>query len=271
LSILPPFSPANPNSIHPAFWDIFYDWSLGNPRAKHPLLRDVLAFPHPWTYYLAILLNTILRFNWIFYAIYQTEIQTFSKMNFGIAVSEVVRRSIWATFRIDNEHCANITQSRAYNDVILPYISHDLEHESNANAAHAETAHQTLNYADLLAGDNDPAVRRLLSQRERLRQGHDVEDPMPTRIGGILDADPEDGSTGAPVRRASTLSRMGTIIGKAHTQDFERKRIRSGGLAEEVEEESSGGEEADAYGGLAGYASSEDEIGDGDDRRGLRG
>ncbi|KAJ8104862.1 hypothetical protein OPT61_g10528 [Boeremia exigua] len=32
------------NAIYTSFWDIYYDWSLGDPRAKHPFLRKELGY-----------------------------------------------------------------------------------------------------------------------------------------------------------------------------------------------------------------------------------
>jgi xenotropic and polytropic retrovirus receptor 1 len=211
-------------------------------------------------------LDLIFRFNWIFYAIYQEQIQTFSKMNFGIAISEVLRRWIWAVFRTENEHCANITQSRAHNEVVLPYISQKSEHESNGNAAHAETARETLNDAEVLGGDQEAAVSRLLHQHQQ-HPGlqTDLENQDAHRVAGAVDTDRKNGpEQPKPLRRSSrrsTLSRMGTIIARAHTEDFEGKRGGGGGLvAGEEEDEESSEDEDDGPGG--GYASSEEEYGD---------
>jgi xenotropic and polytropic retrovirus receptor 1 len=210
-------------------------------------------------------LDLILRFNWIFYAIYQEQIQTFSKMNFGIAISEVIRRWIWAVFRIENEHCANITQSRAHNEVVLPYISQRFN-ESSGNAAHAETAHETLNHAEVLGEDQDAAVSRPLRQHQQ-HPGlqTDLENQDAHRLARAVDTDRENGpEQPKPLRRSSrqsTLSRMGTIIGRAHTEDFERKRGGGGGsVVGEDEDEESSEEEYDGPGG--GYAGSEEEHGD---------
>lgn len=60
------------NSVYCIFWDLSYDWSLTlNPWHKTPFLRSELAFRnYTWLYYIAIVLDPILRFNWIFYVIF---------------------------------------------------------------------------------------------------------------------------------------------------------------------------------------------------------
>lgn len=81
------------------------DWSLGDPYAQYPFLRSVLGYKHPWMYYGAMFLDPILRFNWIFYAIYVDDLQHSAILSFLIALSEACRRGMWAIFRVENEHC----------------------------------------------------------------------------------------------------------------------------------------------------------------------
>ncbi|KAJ5517908.1 SPX N-terminal [Penicillium expansum] len=56
------------NAVYASVWDLIMDWSLGNPYAKNPMLREVLAFRRVWVYYAAMLLDVVIRFNWILYA-----------------------------------------------------------------------------------------------------------------------------------------------------------------------------------------------------------
>jgi xenotropic and polytropic retrovirus receptor 1 len=81
------------------------DWSLGDPWAQKPLLRDVLGYKRSWWYYAAMIVDPILRFNWIFYAIFADDVQHSAILSFFIALSEVFRRGIWTIFRVENEHC----------------------------------------------------------------------------------------------------------------------------------------------------------------------
>ncbi|KAJ5108573.1 hypothetical protein N7456_005248 [Penicillium angulare] len=110
------------NACFTSFWDVVFDWSLGNFYNKENwLLRDTLTFRRKWVYYVAALLNIIIRFNWIFYAIYANDIQHSAILSFMISLSEVLRRGIWVIFRVENEHCENVRLVRAFREPPLPY------------------------------------------------------------------------------------------------------------------------------------------------------
>lgn len=97
------------------------DFSLLQPHTHHRFLRDVTALKSRWLYYLIMTLDPILRFNWIFYAIFTHNTQHSSTVSFLIGFSEVTRRGLWTLLRVENEHCANVKQYRASRDVPLPY------------------------------------------------------------------------------------------------------------------------------------------------------
>ena len=78
---------------------------LLNPYAAWPFLRQEMAFKRPIIYYIAMVADSLLRFNWIFYVIFASNIQHSTAVSFFINLSEVFRRWIWAFFRMDNEHC----------------------------------------------------------------------------------------------------------------------------------------------------------------------
>lgn len=109
------------NAVYTSVWDLVMDWSLGNPYAKHPLLREGLAFRQVWVYYTAMVLNVIIRFNWIFYPIFTHDIHHSAVLGFLVAASEVCRRGIWSILRVENEHCTNVLLLRASRSVPLPY------------------------------------------------------------------------------------------------------------------------------------------------------
>src|ERR1700710_3086829 len=100
------------------------DWSVLQPHAKTRFLRDVRGYKNPYWYYLAMLLDPIIRFNWIFYAIYTHDLQHNTIVSFLVGLSEVTRRGMWTAFRVENEHCSNVARFKASRDVPLPY---DLE------------------------------------------------------------------------------------------------------------------------------------------------
>ena len=63
------------------------DWSLFDFYSHPRLLRDNLAFKSIWIYYAAMILDPILRFNWIFYAIYGHDIQHSALLSFMVSFS----------------------------------------------------------------------------------------------------------------------------------------------------------------------------------------
>ncbi|KAK4501649.1 hypothetical protein PRZ48_007458 [Zasmidium cellare] len=113
---------ASVNSIYCIVWDIQYDWSLGNFEAKHWGLRETLIFrKHAWVYYVAIVIDVILRLNWIPYCIWTKDAQHASIVSFIVGFSEVSRRGMWIIFRLENEQAANIERRKAVRDMKLPY------------------------------------------------------------------------------------------------------------------------------------------------------
>lgn len=94
-------------SIYTSAWDLLMDWSLLRPHARHPFLRDELAFADVWpVYYVAIVVNVILRFSW---TIYLLPGSTGLLKVFVIALLEALRRVvIWNIFRLENEHLVRV-------------------------------------------------------------------------------------------------------------------------------------------------------------------
>jgi hypothetical protein len=52
-----------------------------------------------------MVIDPLLRFNWVFYAFYINELQHSAALSFFVALTEVTRRGIWVLFRVENEHC----------------------------------------------------------------------------------------------------------------------------------------------------------------------
>lgn len=109
------------NTVVCTFWDLFMDWSLMQVGSKNFLLRDELAFGSTAPYYCAMVLDPILRCNWIFYIIYASQVQQSAKVSFFVALSEALRRFVWVLFRVENEHCSNVMRFRASRDITLPF------------------------------------------------------------------------------------------------------------------------------------------------------
>ncbi|KAL4759790.1 SPX and EXS domain-containing protein [Aspergillus foveolatus] len=179
------------NAIYVSVWDLAMDWSLGNPYAKHPLLRETLAFRRAWVYYVAIVIDVVIRFNWIFYAIFAHDIQHSAVLSFVISFSEIFRRGIWTVFRVENEHCTNVLLFRASRDVPLPY---------SVPCADGQIEQQQ---------PPEPEVHEVQASLTAVPT-HDFEEAAP--------------SPGVASARPRTLTRVGTIMAAAHAQDFQRKK-----------------------------------------------
>ena len=109
------------NSIYVSLWDVLIDWSLGHSGVEWRLLREPLGFSWPPIYYIAMVVDPIFRFNWIFYLIGPNELQQSALLPFFVSLSEIFRRAFWALFRVENEHMTNVGMFRASRDLPLPY------------------------------------------------------------------------------------------------------------------------------------------------------
>lgn len=177
------------------------DWSLLQPHANRPFLRDVRGYKHAWWYYVAIIIDPILRFNWIFYAIYTHDLQHNSVASFLVGFSEVTRRGMWTLFRVENEHCSNVARFKASRDVPLPY---EIDNESQREALD----HEGDSTPEDQTAQSSPALSRHL-----------------TRTSSALEAGPSHG--GSSLRRRAGPARSFTftqMVADAHMQDFEKKR-----------------------------------------------
>jgi hypothetical protein len=189
------------NSVYTSVWDLIMDWSLGNPYSKHPLLREVLAFRKAWIYYAAMVIDVVIRFNWIFYAIFSHEIQHSALLSFVVSFTEVCRRGIWSIFRVENEHCTNVLLFRASRDVPLPY-------EASA----------FVRPAPAVDGGESPEDMQLWEQPNPATPflpPDDIEHGAPS--GSSLRARHRQPSAG--------IVRVGAALASAHAQDFQRRRL----------------------------------------------
>jgi xenotropic and polytropic retrovirus receptor 1 len=188
------------NSLYTCIWDVVMDWSLGNPYAKRILLRDELGFRHAWVYYAAIVLDVVVRFNWIFYAIFSRDIQHSAFLSFFVGLSEVFRRGVWSVFRVENEHCANVMKFYASREPTLPY-KFDVTQRSREGSRADDV---------------------------QLQEQQNVPSP-------VIDVETGVGSPGTSSVRAryptgrpsGSLRRLSFRAGTAHTQDFERRQLPS--------------------------------------------
>ncbi|XP_033129294.1 phosphate transporter PHO1 homolog 2 [Brassica rapa] len=113
------------------YWDFVHDWGLLNRTSKNRWLRDKLLVPHKRVYFIAMILNVVLRFAWL-----QTVLDFEFKFLHSqtvlavVACLEIIRRGIWNFFRLENEHLNNVGKYRAFKSVPLPF-SYDEDDEKD--------------------------------------------------------------------------------------------------------------------------------------------
>jgi hypothetical protein len=184
------------------------DWSLLNPHAKKRFLRDTLAYKQTWIYYVAIVLDPILRFNWIFYAIFAKDVQHSALLSFFVSFSEVCRRGMWIVFRVENEHCTNVGRFRASRDVPLPFSLHSPEGPAAMESGLSPIA-SVPTQPPTPAGGSTPGTR--ITPATTTGSEHHTTPSLRRRK-----------LTPSPL--VSGLNRVGSIMHAAHAQDFERRK-----------------------------------------------
>lgn len=207
------------NAIYTSFWDIYYDWSLGDPRARHPFLRKELGYKKVWWYYTAMIIDPILRFAWVLYIVDPLQLQHSAKTSFCSALAEIFRRGIWSVFRVENEHCTNVSRFRASRDVPLPYVvtpSPEVQSpaaEQRGDRVDEEQPKRKRKSATMPVEGTTPASSTSGADLDRSRSSTKQRRGFPQV---------EDDFRPSPLQRAFT--HVGQIFRDAHAQDFERKK-----------------------------------------------
>jgi hypothetical protein len=208
-----------------------------------------------------MVVDPIIRFNWIFYAIYAHDLQHSSLVSFFVAFTEVIRRGIWVLFRVENEHCSNVFNHRASRDIPLPY---PINAESQENLLRKADEDNILDpqHGGVAPGSLDGHTspdRASRANRTPLRPATTAEEHLSRHASRTTGTDlerglaaanktpslrhrPRDTNTDSPITRA--LRRAGSTILSAHAQDYERKR-KPGDLDEASEGEGSSDSDGD--------------------------
>ncbi|KAK3378480.1 EXS family-domain-containing protein [Podospora didyma] len=199
------------------------DFSLLQPHARNSFLRDITAIRPIWVYYVVMIVDPILRFSWIFYAIFTHNTQHNTIVSFLISFAEVIRRGMWTVFRVENEHCGNVAQYKASRDTPLPYRLETLVEEPGLEAAVGVPS----------PPQGEDAVSPLLAATSARTTGADIPGSDTIAPGSMAmppnqadEAQPEEGSGTFRRRRADTLGRKSIlrVMAEAHKQDFEKRR-----------------------------------------------
>jgi hypothetical protein len=188
------------NSVYSGLWDIFMDWSLMQNKW---LLRDDIVYP-AWWYYFSMVSDIALRFQWIFYALFNRQIGQSAITSFCIGVAEIVRRFIWLSIRLENEHVGNIHLFKASREVPLPYTT--ILRSSRQPSSEEPSEGATTGYL---------SIHRAVDEEQQ-----------------------------QPERTPSSMGRRGTVLNSevfrtvtraivnAHAKDFQRKKSQVNEMAE---------------------------------------
>ncbi|GAU19789.1 hypothetical protein TSUD_170140 [Trifolium subterraneum] len=110
-------------TIGNTYWDIVIDWGLLRRSSRNPWLRDKLSVPYKSVYFLAMVLNVILRLAWMqsVLGINEAPFLHRTALTAIVACLEILRRGIWNFFRLENEHLNNVGKYRSFKSVPLPF------------------------------------------------------------------------------------------------------------------------------------------------------
>ncbi|KAK3327609.1 SPX domain-containing protein [Cercophora scortea] len=210
------------NAIYCSIWDIFMDFSLLQSNSKHWLLRDIIALKSVWAYYAIMVVDPVLRFSWIFYAIFTHNTQHSTVVSFFVAFAEVMRRGMWTVIRVENEHCGNVAQYKASRDTPLPYHLEEPETERSslevsggagpADGRESRTSATT-------TGAQVPGSGRTVPIA--------TAKPTATAEGPLAEEAAGGPSSTFRRRRSDTMGKKSIlrVMAEAHKQDFEKKRL----------------------------------------------
>ncbi|KAL6940603.1 hypothetical protein ACO0QE_004513 [Hanseniaspora vineae] len=207
------------NSVFSALWDIILDWSLFQSLdwSTFLLRKDMYIAGtknwkngrYPWkgrmVYYMAIIIDFIIRFQWLAYIWFPSEIQQNAMVSLAIAFAEMFRRFIWMIFRIENEHVANVNLFKISAEIRLPY-----------NIGSEMQALYMQNRKKATPSDAEPVQSSAVSISD------EVVEYAPTMQEPPLARSPPHHR---PMRRGSTLEMVAKAIPWAHLADFQRDSL----------------------------------------------
>ncbi|KAK1562488.1 hypothetical protein Q3G72_012728 [Acer saccharum] len=110
-------------TIANTYWDIVMDWGLLRRNSRNRWLRDKLILTNRRFYFIAMVLNIILRLAWMQSVLGFREAPFLHRKALVAIVAslEIIRRGIWNFFRLENEHLNNVGKYRAFKSVPLPF------------------------------------------------------------------------------------------------------------------------------------------------------
>ena len=175
-------------------WDVKMDWDLITMANKrHPLLRGRLMFrQHIWVYYVAIVVDLILRFLWTVtllpaapsgpVAYYQYRFKYF------LPAVELFRRSMWSWFRLESEQVRRDQMLKDHRD------HHNEHHGEQHNEQHGEHIKSGLAISRIEA-EQQHRLDKIRAGVNRLMVITHTVDPKVLRK---FEADLDEGGVGVP-------------------------------------------------------------------------
>jgi hypothetical protein len=105
-------------SLYKWAWDVLMDWDLFYTDGMYPdhwiLLRKELLFSPAPQYYLAIIVDLILRFVWVVslnHGSPSLKVLSTPQFNFFFGSIEIIRRAMWNHFRVEHEHLKQLRKN----------------------------------------------------------------------------------------------------------------------------------------------------------------
>jgi hypothetical protein len=123
------------STLYNYIWDVFMDWGLG--KSEHGYLREKRMFTYRAYYYLAIVVDFVLRFGWTLTLVPSTAGIPLSRgfveyTTPFLAAGEIARRAMWGCFRLENEHIKRTSEHKDLAYIPLYFESRAAE-QSNMN------------------------------------------------------------------------------------------------------------------------------------------
>lgn len=130
------------SSLYSFVWDVYMDWGLGRP--KNAFLGPRLMFPSKYHYYGVIGADLVLRFMWVQSLIPPSSGAYFAIPAYLTAVNmslELLRRTLWGFFRLENEQRTN---TQGYRDEDFVPLHFTTQHEHKYKKHKARVGRQVL-------------------------------------------------------------------------------------------------------------------------------
>ncbi|KAL6453539.1 SYG1 Protein SYG1 [Candida maltosa Xu316] len=202
------------NSVYCSIWDIVMDWSLLQSDSKHYLLRDHLFYKKPVYYYVAMVTDVVLRFQWVFYAFFNQQIQQSAVTSYFVALAEIFRRFIWLSIRMENEHATNVFLFRASKDTPLPYAV------SNKVEKAVKKLVELRYYSKYPVDDQEQAIEEINERTGAYTSGRRVSRDEEASIA--ISRMTMNSEMTSP--KKSTFKSFSDKLNRAHIKDFQRRK-----------------------------------------------